>query len=204
VVVTGTWIRAWRDPIGEVRVQVVVEVANQADTRRGLAPGETAYRIVAPDRRVVAAGRFAHAFPAMIARGGHAWLVDTLSATFVEISELTVVEVDVPSDRAAPETAQGTGGLAVDVDAWTTAAEGGLVAGGTVTNEGPAVVPRAVIGVLFRDGAGIPLAGVYDVEAVVDLEPGGSVRFHTGYPGTPPIDPRDVASAEATVVPIER
>jgi hypothetical protein len=198
--VTATVLHPWVDPFDEVRAQILVEVTNQADAAAYLVPGETAYRVTSPGGETVAGSRFAHVFPPLVPPGGRAWLIDTISATFVDPADLRALDVTVEERPPEDGDEDRAAGLVVQGVEWRASATGGLEASGVVANTGSTTVGRIAIAVILLGQNGQMLAGVYDVDDARDLAPGETASFTTDYPGTAPLDPTIVAGAEAVAV----
>jgi len=200
--VSNAVIRPWVDSVGEVRAQVFVGVTNRGGTAGYLPPAETSYRVKSPAGDTVAQGLFAHVFPAYVEPGRTAWFVDTLSATFTDGDALDSVDVDLatrPPDQADADRASSLSVTNVD---WSIESDGTVVAFGRTTNDGALRVSRLAVGVILLGYAGEPLAGVYDVQDVHNLEPGASAPFSTSYPGSAPVRRAAVASVQAFAIAI--
>jgi hypothetical protein len=191
------------DPLGQVRAQVLVGVTNRGGMPGYLPPAATTYRVLGPRGDLVARGRFAHAFPPYIEGASTGWLIDTLSATFTDPEEIGTVEVALNGQPAQPgDSGRATALTAADTR-WELADDGTVEAMGSVVNVGDRLVGRIAVGVILLGHQGEPLAGVYDVEDVRDLAPGESATFSTSYPGSPPLQMADVATARAFAVALD-
>jgi hypothetical protein len=186
-------LAVWEDPFGAVRAEVVVTVRNTGGSPVEVALSTATWTVSDEAGQPVASGRFAHAFPAVVEPGGEAYLIDGVSAAFAEANELATLEVDVQGEPAGHADAPVELEVA-DVE-WTQTDEGGVVASARVENPSTEPVSEVSAAVLIRDGSGEIVAAVYDV-AIGSLGPGESRTFDTAYPGTPPVDPDSVASAE--------
>jgi hypothetical protein len=177
------------DPFGEVRAQVVALVENEGPGRAGLPSAESRYTITDAGGNRIAGSLFAHAFPPVLEPGERGYLIDSQSATFVDLADIAKVEVDVAFEPGATAVAR----LEVSEVDWVESIDG-LVVSGAVTNAGPETVAAGAVAVVLLAADGSMLGAVYDVTDIGRLEPGASVAFSTGYPGTPPINPNRVAT----------
>jgi hypothetical protein len=192
VTVLQSALVTWEDSFGEVRAQVIGEVENQGGTSIRIPSGGTGYRIIAPNGLTVASGRFAHAFPPIVAPGQSAYLIDALAATFVDRSDLASVQIDLRSEPVAESATL----LTVEDLHWTVT-QGRVAVSGQVRNEGATPVGPVAVGALLRDRADRILCGVYSVDPVPLLGPGQSAAFSTSYPEVQLVVPTDAFRAEA-------
>ena len=182
-------VTPWIDPFGEVRAQVVALVENEGSGRARLPSAESRYTITDASGDRIAGSLFGHAFPSVLEPGERGYLIDTQSAMFVDLADVEKVDVDVAFEPVEAAVAH----LEVsDVD-WVETMDG-LVVSGSVTNAGPETVGAGAVAVVLLAADGSILGAVYDVTDIGRLEPGASVQFSTGYPGTPPINPNRVAT----------
>ncbi len=189
-------VRSWIDPYGEVRAEVIVAVRNAGPSPAFLPSSETSYAVSDPAGREVAGGVFTYAFPRLIAPGQTAYLVDALSATFVERGDLARVDVEVGARPALPAAS----GLVVSGVRVEPKADAGIVATGIVRNDGSTPVRNGIVGVVVHDRAGGLLAVVYDLTDAAVLQPGEERAFSTSYPAAPPVDAAAIGSIEAFAV----
>jgi hypothetical protein len=192
VTVLQSTLVTWEDSFGEVRAQVIGEVENRGGTAVRIPSGGTGYTIIAPNGLTVASGRFAHAFPPIVAAGGRAFLIDALAATFVDRSDLASVQIDVRSEPVAESATL----LTVEALHWTVS-QGPVVVSGQVRNDGATPVGPVAVGALLRDRADRILCGVYSVDHVALVGPGQSAAFSTSYPEVQLAVPTDAVRAEA-------
>jgi hypothetical protein len=189
---TEATIRAWRSG-GVTRAQIVVTVTNLADAAVEFVPSGSRYRVVDRDRHEIASGVFTYAAPDTIEPGGRAYLIETISSIFVSPANVDRVEA-VPATRPASRRPL----LLETRDVkWRAGPEGGLEATGTVVNTSDRTIEAGFVCVVFFDGAGRVLGGVYDLTSARGLMPAASAGFTTSYPGTPPVPADAVARAEA-------
>ena len=192
---TDRTLHTWVDQFGEVRAQILATAWNGGDTPVWMPGARSTWRIRDRAGQIVASGRFAHAFPEVVAPGEHVLFIETLSATLAERSELSDLEIETDA-RPIDESAKPIVLLTVTDLTWGQAEDGGLLVRGRVSNETGLTVADVRVGVVLRDRAGSALGGLYD--ASIGTMTAGSVReFVSDYPGTPPVEPADVATAEA-------
>ncbi len=192
VTIVESVVIPWVDPFGEVRAQVIAIVENVGGVRARLPSAESHYTITdAADERI-AGSLFAHAFPPVLEPGERGYLVDTQSATFVNLEDVARVNVDVAFEPVGAAVSR----LEVSGVDWVETVDG-MVVTGTVTNTGAEAVAAGAVAVILLGSDGSILGGVYDVTDIGRLEPGAALQFSTGYPGTPPINPNRVASTVA-------
>ena len=121
-------------------------------------------------------------------------LIDGVSAAFAQPAELAKLDVQISSEPMEDD------GTIVALEAsdlsWTTADDGGLEVSGEVSNPSTGAVTNGTVGIVLKDARGQIVAGAYSVD-LGELAAGETRSFVTAYPGTPPINPADVASAEA-------
>jgi hypothetical protein len=193
----------WTDSVGELRAQVIAGVTNEGGAAGYLPAAATTWEVRSPDGFAVARGRFAHVFPRLVEPGATAWLVDALSATFAQPSELTTVSVTLDERPASAVDAGEAESITVaDVD-WHLDAEGRLSVSGTVANGGSVPVARWSAGVILVDADGRPLAAAYEIGAEGPLDPGATASFSTAYPGSGPVAAEQVAEVIAVAVPLD-
>jgi hypothetical protein len=186
-------LAVWEDRFGAVRAEVVVTVRNTGGSPIGVALSTATWTVTDHAGDSVASGRFAHAFPPIVEPGGEAFLIDGVSAAFAEADELAKLEVEVQGEPVGDED----GLVALDVaDVHWTSDDDGVVISGRVENPSANAVREAYAAVVLRNDRDEILAAVYDV-AIGPLGPGESRPFDTAYPGTPPVDPDEVAIADA-------
>jgi hypothetical protein len=177
-----------------VRAQVVVTVRNEGASPVEVALSTATWMVSDEEGETVASGRFAHAFPPVVPAGGEAYLIDGVSAAFAEADELANLDVNVegqpPGDDLAPVP------LEVAAVEWTSTGDGGVAISGRVENPSADPTRAASVAVVLRNDRDEILAAVYDV-AIGPLGAGESRTFETAYPGTPPVDPDEVATADA-------
>jgi hypothetical protein len=177
-------IRTWTGPYGESRVQVILPVRNAGLSWFQLPRSRSTYRILDPRGREVAGGVFTAAMPEFIGPGETSYLVDTLSATFVEPREFRSAEATVDAVAAAkPDLTLSVGEIEL-----FKGPGGGLRAIGVVRNDGGTTARSVVAGVVVIGLDGQAIGAVFDLTDVGDLEPGEAVAFDTEYPGAPPVD----------------
>jgi hypothetical protein len=178
-------IRTWTGSYGEARVQVILPVRNEGPGWFQLPRSRSRYRILDSRGRDVAGGVFTAAMPEFIGPGETAYLVDTLSATFVDPREFRTAEATVDAIAAAkPDLTLSVGEIEL-----SKGPGGGLRAMGVVRNDGGTTARSVVAGVVVigpPDGQAI--AAVFDLTDVGDLEPGDAVAFDTEYPGAAPVE----------------
>jgi hypothetical protein len=191
---TGQHLAVWEDAFGAVRAEVVVTLRNTGGSPVEVALSTATWTVVDDAGEEVASGRFAHAFPPVVEPGGEAYLVDGVSAAFAEADELTQLEVRVLGQSAGERDAPVP--LEVKNLDWSPTEDGGVTVSGQVENASTEAVREASVAVLLRNDSGEILAAVYDV-AIGPLAAGDSRPFDTAYPGTPPVDPAEVAAADA-------
>jgi hypothetical protein len=189
----GQRLAVWEDQFGAVRAEVVVTVRNTGDSPIEVALSTATWTVTDDAGDSVASGRFAHAFPPIVEPGGEAFLIDGVSAAFAEADELANLDVEVEGASVGDE--HGRVALSVADVEWR-AEDGGLVVSGRVENPSTNAVGETYAAIVLRNDRDEILAAVYDV-AIGPLGPGESRAFDTAYPGTPPIDPAEVASADA-------
>lgn len=191
---TAKRLSVWEDALGAVRAEVVVAVRNTGGSPIAVELTGATWVVSDEAGEPVATGRFAHAFPPLVEPGGEAYLIDGVSAAFAEPDELARLEVQVPGEAVGEQETV----VALDVAdiRWTPADGGGVEVSGRVENRSVNAVRDAYAAVVLKNDQGEILAAVYDV-ALGTLSAGESGTFHTDYPGTPPIDPRDVAVVKA-------
>lgn len=186
-------LAVWEDRFGAVRAEVVVTVRNAGGSPIEVALSTATWTVTDDAGDSVASGRFAHAFPPIVEPGGEAFLIDGVSAAFAEADELAKLEVEVQGEPVGDED----GLVALDVaDVQWTSDDDGVVISGRVENPSANAVREAYAAVVLRNDRDEILAAVYDV-AIGPLGPGESRPFDTAYPGTPPVDPDEVAIADA-------
>ncbi len=197
VEVAASSVRGWVDPFGEVRAHVVVVGRNAGDTTMSVSASGSRWQILNEAGKEVAAGRFAHAFPPVVAPGQTVLLIETLSATFTDPQDVSGISVAIATESSG----DGVAALPLEVSdvTWRTGADDGLAVEGRVVNRTGRPVTDCAVAVVVSDAGGQILGGAYDV-GVGSLEPGESATFSTAYPGTPPVDPASVVSADATAV----
>ena len=196
--VTTAVVRSWQSA-GVTRAQVVAEVRNVSQGPIAFVPSGSRYRVLDRAGREVTHGVFTYAAPDRISPGAEAYLIDTVSTLFARPADIARVEVQpalTPAQTAATL-------LSIQDVTWRHATDGGLVATGNVTNDTDTEVASAFVCVVFVGRDGHPLGGVYDLTDVRELAPGSDKRFATGYPGTPPIAPQDVARVEAIALEMD-
>jgi hypothetical protein len=189
--IVSSTVKSWPGP-GVTRAQVLVKLRNDAPTPLEFVPSGSRYRILASTGREVASGVFTYAVPDSVGPGEHAYLVETVSALLVAPGTVERVEVR-PLARVAEQVDPL---LTVRDVKWRSGAGGGLEASGLVTNGTSERVATGFVCVLFFDQADALVGAVYDLTDIRDVEPGASASFTTAYPGAPPIDPHQVASAK--------
>jgi hypothetical protein len=191
---TAERLSVWEDKFGQVRAQVVVTARNAGGAPLVVATSAASWSVSDEAGDIIARGRFAHAFPDVVAPGGEVYFIDGVSAAFAQPAELATLEVRIagePMDDDGTIVAIETNDLS-----WTAADDGGLEVSGEVSNPSTATVTDATVGIVLKDARGQVVAGVYSVD-LGELAAGETRLFVTAYPGTPPIDPAVVASADA-------
>jgi hypothetical protein len=188
-------LRVWEDAFGDVHAQVVVTARNRGAAPLAIEPSSASWRVLDQAGAVVASGRFPHAFPSIVRPGAEAFLIDGLSATFAQVDELAVLDVELAAE-AVDADGRGTTAvpLAIDGLAWERSPTGGIEVTGRVVNTSGMPVQEASVGVVLRDAEGDLLGGAYDV-ALGAIGPGAAAAFATDYPGLPPMDGDEVAEA---------
>jgi hypothetical protein len=132
----------------------------------------------------VAEGVFTAAMPEVIGPGETAYLVDTLSATFVDPREFRTAEATVDAIAAAkPDLTLSVGEIEL-----SKGPGGGLRATGVVRNDGVTGARSVVAGVVAIGPDGQAIGAVFDLTDVGNLEPGEAVAFDTEYPGAAPVE----------------
>jgi hypothetical protein len=192
LVVVDHALVTWKDPFGQVRAEIISQVENRGGQALSIPGGQSGYSISAPDGLIVASGRFGHAFPSIVGPGEHAYLIDSIAATFVDETELADVTVDLHFEPAAT----GATNLMIDDVRWAIDQNRVLVSG-RVTNRGQSPAGPVAVGAVLRDGSDRILCAVYDVGHIGGLAPGESVAFSTSYPEVQPAWPTDAVSVEA-------
>jgi hypothetical protein len=175
-------VARWRGNYGETRMQVIVPVRNQGKGWIEIPRSGSTYRLLQKGKEI-ASGVFTAALPATFGPGQTAYLVDTLSATFVSPSGSVSTKADIkaiPSEPPAPTFS------VTDLHA-SVGAAGGLRVEGRVHNDGQAPAAWVIAGAVAVGADGRPLGAVYDPSNIGRLEPGSSVRFVCEYPGAPPL-----------------
>ncbi len=195
--VTASSVHGWVDPFGAVRAHVVVIGRNAGDAPVQVSSSGSRWQIVSPTGEEVAEGRFAHAFPPVVRPGETVLLIETLSATFTNAEDVEDVRVAIGTETAVADGPVVP--LEVSDVTWRAGPDDGLAVEGRVVNSTARPVADAAVAVIVRDAGGRILGGAYDV-GVGPLEPGASVAFSTAYPGTPPVDPATVATADAIAI----
>jgi hypothetical protein len=181
------------DAIGEVHVQVIATAHNGSGAPIAVAAPASTWAVIDQAGDEVARGRFAHAFPPVVPPDGMVLLVEDLMTSFERPEELAELKVELAVEPAGrPDEVVP---LEVSDVSWSRSPEAGLAVHARVSNVSAVDVSRATVGVVLRDATGEILCGVYDV-AVGKIEAGASRSVVTAYPGTSPIDPELVASAE--------
>jgi hypothetical protein len=177
-------IRTWTGPYGVARVQVILPVRNTGPGWLLLPRSRSSYRILDSRGRDVAGGVFTAAMPEFIGPGETAYLVDTLSATFVDPREFRTAEATVDAIAAAkPDLTLSVGEIKL-----SKGPGGGLRAIGVVRNDGGTTARSVVAGVIAIGPDGQAIGAVFDLTDVGDLGPGEAVTFDTEYPGAAPVD----------------
>jgi hypothetical protein len=196
--VAASSVRGWVDPFGAVRAHVVVVGRNAGDTPVTISASGSRWQIVDAAGKEVAEGRFAHAFPPVVAPGDRVLLIETLSATFTDPQDVRGINAAIATESSRDGT---TSVLQLEVSdvTWRAGVDNGLAVEGRVINRTDQAVTDAAVAVVVSDAGGQILGGAYDV-GVGSLEPGESASFSTSYPGTPPVDPQSVVSADATAI----
>lgn len=191
---TAERLSVWEDKFGEVRVQVVVTARNAGGAPLVVRTAAASWSVSDEAGDITARGRFAHAFPGVVAPGGEVMLIDGVSAAFAQPAELAKLDVQISNEPVEDD------GTIVALEAsdlsWTTADDGGLEVSGEVSNPSTGVVTNGTVGIVLKDARGQIVAGAYSVD-LGELAAGETRSFVTAYPGTPRINPADVASAEA-------
>jgi hypothetical protein len=196
VTATDEQLRVWTDALGEVRAQVVIVGTNTGGEPVVVEESASRWSVLDPAGTTVASGRFARSIPAVVAPGGSVVLVETLSATLADAAELATLEAQVVTRPAGEEAAGSVVTLDVSDVAWEAGPDGAIAVTGRVRNDGDASVSDVQVAVVLRDSDGAVLAAAYDV-SIDALDAGETREFTTSYPGTPPIEPSEVVSAEA-------
>jgi hypothetical protein len=191
---TGEQLMVWEDEYGAVRAEVVVTLRNAGGSPIEVDLSGATWTVSDDAGERVASGRFAHAFPPVLEAGGVAYLIDGVSAAFAEPDELARLDVDIEGEPAKEDALVHP--LAVDDVKWTSSDDEGVVVSGRIENQSTAAVSEAYVCVVLKGDRQDILAAVYDV-AVGPLDAGEARTFDTAYPGTPHVEPRDVATAEA-------
>jgi hypothetical protein len=177
-------IRTWIGSYGEARVQVILPVRNTGPGWLQLPRSRSLYRILNSQGRDVAGGVFTAAMPEFIGPGDTAYLVDTLSATFVDTRQFRTAEATVDANEAAkPDLTLSVGEVEL-----SKGPGGGLRAIGVVRNDGESTARSVVAGVIAIGPDGQAIGAVFDLTDVGDLEPGEAVAFDTEYPGAAPVE----------------
>ena len=177
-------IRTWTGSYGEARVQVILPVRNTGPGWLQLPRSRSLYRILDSQGRDVAGGVFTAAMPEFIGPGDTAYLVDTLSATFVDPRQFRTAEATVDAIAAAkPDLTLSVGEIEL-----SKGPGGGLRAIGVVRNDGGTTARSVVAGVVAVGPDGQAIGAVFDLTDVGDLEPGEAVAFDTEYPGAAPVE----------------
>jgi hypothetical protein len=184
-------VLTWTGSFGEARLQIILPVRNLGADWLRLPRSQSTYRILDKDRRDLAGGVFTAALPEIIGPGETAYLVDTLSSSFVDPSRVSAADANVHADAADPPGTL----LSVAEVALSTGSSGGLKASGQVRNDGAVPARSVIAGVVALDQAGRPIGAVYDLTDVAQIEPGATLDFETEYPGAPPIRDPAVGSA---------
>jgi hypothetical protein len=139
------------------------------------------YRVVDARGRELASGMFTVALPGVVAPNETAYLVETVSATFVAGTGTPTVQTEVEAVPVAEPTAS----LSVTDLQAAASPDGGLRVTGVVHNLGETSTDWLVAGGVLVDADRRPLGAVYDPGRVEPLPAGGSIRFETTYPGAP-------------------
>lgn len=177
-------IRTWTGQYGEARVQIILPVRNAGQGWLQLPRSRSTYRILDSRGMEVAGGVFTAAMPEFFRPGETGYLVDTLSATFVDPREFRSAEATLDAIAAAkPDLALSVGEIEL-----SKGPGGGLRAIGVVRNDGETTARSVVAGVVAIGPDGQAIGAVFDLSDVGDLEPGEAVAFDTEYPGAPPVD----------------
>ena len=189
-------LRTWTDEFGEVRAQIVVTARNTGGAAVAVPGSQTTWRVLDQAGQVVTSGRFARAFPPVVASGESVQLIEAVTATFADPEELATLDVTLvsrPADGGSPAV------MPLDVSAitWEANTNGSVRVSGEVANTTHLAVHDVAVAVVLRGDAAQVLAGAYDV-SLGSLEPGASATFSTDYPGTPMIDVALIATAEAS------
>ncbi len=175
-------LRSWTDSFGRSRIQVIVEVRNDAAGWVTFPSAASTYRIM-DGAREVALGAFT-ALAAVTGPGETAYLVDTISVAAGDLTPRLSAEqnvVAVPTNRPAVT-------LSISRLRLTDGIGGGVRATGLVRNDGDEATRTVIAGVIALDRDGRPLAAVFDTTDVGQLNPGDARRFTTdANPGGPPV-----------------
>jgi hypothetical protein len=187
-------VHSWQSTLGLVQAHVVVEVRNGGSGWATLRAADSSFTIRDRAGRALETGYFAYAFPTSVGPGQSAYLMQTVDLAFARREQVNGVDATVAAD---PGDALDTR-IEVSNLTWRTAPlAAGLEVSGTATNLSRREVANGLVGVVLFDSGGRILGAVYDNVDLASLGPGQQRAFATSYPGTPPIDPRAVARAQA-------
>jgi hypothetical protein len=175
-------VTTWTGAFGEARIQVIVPVRNTTASWVGLPRSASRFRVVDGGGRELASGLFTVALPGVIGPDQTAYLVETVSASFVAGTGTPKVEATV---EAAPVDEPATSLQVTDLQA-EAGPDGGLRLKGTVENKGPAPADALIAGGVLLDAQRRPVGAVYDPGLAGPVAAGASVPFETAYPGAPP------------------
>jgi hypothetical protein len=195
VEITQKFFRNWKNIIGSIEFQIVLEVKNTGGGYANISRGDRSYTIYLKDGTVLATGDFTYAFPQVLGPGATGYFVDTGSFdTGTKSTDVGALEPSVSFGSAdGPHDAYAVSKVTVGAESYGS----GLQVSGVVKNTSSADASMGIVGVVFFDGAGKILGALYDNTGISDLRAGQSKGFKTSYPGTPPLKPTQVKSTKS-------
>jgi hypothetical protein len=191
VEVTHTFMKPWKDSIGSIEYEIVVEVQNTGTAPAEISSGSNDYTIYDTSGGVLDTGSFLYAMPQVLLPGDFGYYVD--SGFFDDGTALKSVGKAEPSVQYSEATETPGVFEVTKVKVAKEAYGTGLQVSGVVKNAGTEAATQPFVGVILFDGSGNVLGALYE-NSLENLAAGQSKGFKSSYPGTPPLTVTQVKS----------
>lgn len=187
--------RSWKNVIGGIEYQIVVEVVNTGGAYADISTSGQSFTVYEKSGSVLETGSFTYAFPQVIGPNEKGYFVE--SGYFDDGTNIKNVGKMDPSisfsEADGPRDAYAVSKIKITQESYGS----GLQVSGIVKNASTEDASMGMVGVIFFDGTGKILGALYDNTGISTLRAGQSKGFKTSYPGTPPLKPTQIKKWKA-------